>query len=227
MSLWRAKHRSRSPWSAFRLLKTSWAQQPAESWWFMATSLDAIIMLSGLCGVFMIVGSMVLLYRGVISLNRVSKQSAVDVEFKNLIKVTTHYPSLGLFVIGLIFIIGAMWMAKSNQTPLRITGSIRAADVSSVTIRVTSAPQSISASTDGRVEGAITPIVFPLRFEITAVGYDPPTQTRLIPAQDVKFGTVSLGNIEFRNLVTLGVKRGVIQPVSGPLPDLSQSGAFR
>lgn len=192
------------------------------------TTFDVLVMLSGLCGVFMIVGAMVLLYRGIISLNRVSKQSALDVELKNMIKVTTHFPSLGLFIIGLVFIVSALMIAKSDSTPLRIKGNLKAADLSSITIRVSPAQTwSIPASTSGTIEGTIIPVMYPLRIEVTAPGYDPSTQTMIVPAQNVKFGTISLGDIEFKNQVTKGVKAGGIQPSSDALPGLSQAGAFR
>ena len=43
---------------------------------------DIVVILGALCGLLMVIGGMVLLYKGVITLNQASKQEAASLEFK-------------------------------------------------------------------------------------------------------------------------------------------------
>jgi hypothetical protein len=70
---------------------------------------DLIIILSGVCGVAMIFGSLVLLYKGTLTL-AIASDGAADLEIKKLIHFKTRYPALFLFFIGLCFLLSAAYL---------------------------------------------------------------------------------------------------------------------
>jgi len=193
------------------------------------TAFDVVIILGGVCGLLMVVGGMILLYKGAISLNKASKKDAVSLEFKKMIKVTTQYPALGLFIIGLAFIISAAMFSKpTGVSPLKIQGHVNVPDPSSVTIFVSAGRWSLEPFTDGTIKGLIHPSLGLLKVEITAPGYIPPTITKSIGTEDIKFGVVSLGEIAFGNRI---VEKPLINPdnIKTPtehLPPLTEGGKF-
>jgi hypothetical protein len=48
---------------------------------------------------------------------------AADLEFKRLFRLTTHYPALGLFVIGLAFIVTSVAVSREDNR-ITMTGSL-------------------------------------------------------------------------------------------------------
>jgi len=75
-----------------------------------------------LCGLLMVIGGMFLLYTGAISLKETSKEEAVSLEFKRLFHLTTHYPALGLFVIGLAFIVTSVVLSRPRDNRITMSG---------------------------------------------------------------------------------------------------------
>ena len=63
---------------------------------------DLVLLTGPICGILMVLGGIILLYKGAISLNVASEEGAFTVEFKNELRITTQYPALGIFVIGLL-----------------------------------------------------------------------------------------------------------------------------
>ena len=51
------------------------------------TTFDIAIFLAGTCGICMVIGGMILLYKGVISLNSVSQSEALSLEFQKAVKI--------------------------------------------------------------------------------------------------------------------------------------------
>ena len=57
---------------------------------------DIVILIGAICGPIMVVGSMILLYTGAISLKAASNSDdALKIEFIKELKLTTRYPELG------------------------------------------------------------------------------------------------------------------------------------
>jgi hypothetical protein len=83
----------------------------------MNSTFDAVIVITVVCGLLMVVGGMVLLYKGTITLKDSNPDEAIQVEFKHMINVTTRYPALALFVIGLVFTVVALYFAQSEGLP--------------------------------------------------------------------------------------------------------------
>lgn len=77
-----------------------------------------------ICGLLMVIGGMILLYTGAISLNKTSKEEAASVEFNRLFRLTTHYPALGLFVIGLAFIGTSVFLSRPPDNRVVMNGAL-------------------------------------------------------------------------------------------------------
>ena len=90
------------------------------------TPLAASILGGILCGIAMVVGGIALLYKGAIRLEAASKDPALTVDlFNKQFSLATRFPALGLFVIGLLFIIVAMYAAKVPDVPsIPISGEV-------------------------------------------------------------------------------------------------------
>src|SRR5215831_15103053 len=79
-----------------------------------------------ICGLLMVIGGMILLYTGAVSLNKTSKEEAASLEFKRLFRLTTHYPALGLFIIGLAFIVTSVILSRPPDNRITMTGLLTA-----------------------------------------------------------------------------------------------------
>jgi hypothetical protein len=97
-------------------------------------SFDSLLMMCGVAGVVMVVGSILLLYRGVIKLGEKSAGTALEAEFKDQLKINIRNPALGLFAIGFFFFVLALYFAKHEEGgPLVVTAHIKIGDVSGIT----------------------------------------------------------------------------------------------
>ena len=96
------------------------------------TSFDFAIVIGAICGVIMVLGAIYLLKLGIINLKDISQQAhseqanakskpsekakspdALTIAY-NDIKISTQYPALALFVIGLAFVLGSAYLATPN-----------------------------------------------------------------------------------------------------------------
>jgi hypothetical protein len=79
------------------------------------TTYDFAILGGTVCGIVMVVGGILLLYKGSIKLEVASKDPALSVEvFEKQFRLTTHAPALGLFAIGLLFVGLAIYFARET-----------------------------------------------------------------------------------------------------------------
>jgi|GEM_PF-1670263 hypothetical protein len=192
------------------------------------TTFDVVAMLGGICGLLMVVGGMLLLYKGVITLSQASKEEAVSLEFKNTLKVSTHYPAIGLFVVGLAFIITAIWFSRSTAYQFKIVGHVKGLESGNPVQVLVEMPASWNgeAYDDGQIIASVTPKMDILVVRVIAPGY----QERKIPIEtkNSRLGELSLGDI------TLGTKliqrpqvdSSNILVVSDSLPPISAQSAF-
>jgi hypothetical protein len=100
----------------------------------------------------MVCGAIWLLKTGVIKLSAAVKGGGLTVELANKVKISTTYPALGLFVIGLLFIALGLWFSQ-GLPPLNIVGKINGVDDPSsvVTVSVQLA-DSFTPDSDGRLD---------------------------------------------------------------------------
>src|SRR6266498_5230438 len=115
---------SRRRWIRSRLDRCS-DTEPQEPGGTMAT-LTASIFGGILCGIIMVLGGILLLYKGAIQLESASKDPALTVDvFNKQFSLSTRVPALGLFVIGLLFVGSSMWVAMKTDVPrISVTGEL-------------------------------------------------------------------------------------------------------
>jgi hypothetical protein len=95
----------------------------------------------------------------------------VKVEFTKVLNVTTKYPALGLFVIGLTFTTIALWFAKNEQAALlEITGNI-ADKPSDATVSVGTDFVSRALGSDGSIDEPFRPEIQRIIVQIHAPGW--------------------------------------------------------
>ena len=145
----------------------------------MATD-DIVVILGAVCGVFMVVGGMLLFYKGIVTLQQVSdKPDAVTVEFKNVLKIQSRYPAYGFFVFGLAFIsLAAMYSRPDQYPPITVSGQIEdAVDPNATMISVTVPLVEDYLDTNGKFKRKFRADFSMVRVRIQAPGNDPATQT--------------------------------------------------
>ena len=190
------------------------------------TTFDIVIFLGGICGICMVVGGMVLLYKGVISLNSAGQAEALNLEFKKLIRISTHYPALGLFVIGLAFILMSTELAKPTQNHYMITGKISPAsgieDPNSLSVMV-GAPSIWwgKAYANDQIMASVNPTIDVLEVTISAPGYT--GTTTAIQTKASKLGNLSIGEIKLTKVVDKPpFDPANIAPIEKPLTSLTR-----
>jgi len=190
------------------------------------TTFDYAIVGSIACGLIMVCGGILLLYKGAISLEVASKDEALTLDiFENQFKLTTRIPALGLFVIGLIFIGISIYFTKDTAaTPIKVTGKTHNIN-EEVTVKVRSLW--VVPIQSGQVFHVLRPNLDVLWVEISAPGYEP----LKIPfaknrtGEGINFGDVTLKQIvekiEAKSENIMALPNGVVSP---PLSNAGQFG---
>jgi len=184
---------------------------------------DIVIIIGGFCGLCMVIGGFVLLYKGIITLKEASPEEALSVEFRNEVRITTHYPALGLFIIGLVFIIAAGMLSRATKNEFVIDGQLTGVENPS-SIKVEVIP---NGSWDGRVyvggEMRAEPTLKILDVRISQAGYEELD----IPVDIAKnyFGTITIGRVAMHRKVSMPNPGLIVEP-SVPLPGPSSSGSY-
>ena len=132
--------------------------------------LTASILGGIVCGIAMVVGGILLLYKGAIELESASKDPALTVDlFKKQFSLSTRVPALGLFVIGLLFVGASMWVAMKTDVPrISVTGELAGLDEPA---QVTAYKEWPVASSQSEVNDVLRPSFDVLWVRITAPGY--------------------------------------------------------
>jgi hypothetical protein len=173
---------------------------------------EIIVILCAVCGVIMVGGGIYLLYKGIIKLAAAPKEKALSIEFKKDFRVTTQYPALGIFIIGLAFLAIALFVSKPPvPAPIEFTGTVENID-SPLTIFVKPEKWSIGVGTDGIVNGVVTPNLNILWIEAKAPGYKPIKKS--VRKQEIKNGIANLGVLSSEQVVAK------VQPVASNIIDL-------
>lgn len=160
---------------------------------------DWVVLIGAICGLCMVVGSLLLLWKGAVNLQRASAEEAITVEFKNLIRVSSHYPALGLFIIGLTFIVVSMYFSQPDDVrSITMDGSLVTADGSppqGVTIFVTPSPWRLQVQSDGKITGLIHLDTDLLFIKVVAPGYSDQDYNTYVNLKKIKGNTAFLGKI--------------------------------
>ena len=197
----------------------------------MPSTFEIVILLCGVTGVVMVVGSMLLLYHGVIKLRERVSGTEIEAEFRNQLKINVRNPALALFLIGFLFFGLALYFAQPGEiAPIKLTGHVEGADVDSITIRIKVAEFPVRVSSDGEITDTLRASLHEkLSVEILAPGHKPARWTNVIKPEDALRGVIIIQPPNF----TQTVKRPPPNPErirtpepEAPLPGLSAPPSF-
>ena len=155
---------------------------------------DFIVIIGALCGLLMVLGGLLLFYKGVLTLQQVSKKGdAVSFEFQRVLKIQSRYPALAFFVFGLAFILLALYYARPSPEPtITLLGSIEnVADPQAATIQVSLSLWNQSVNDDGKLQKDVQPNFKQVHLVIDSPGNIPSTVTRDVPTVPDAHGLVA------------------------------------
>jgi len=164
----------------------------------------------------MVAGSIWLLKTGVIKLSEAAKGGDLTVTVADKIKVSTTYPALALFIIGLLFLGTAMWFSKPIAgLPLNIVGTIDIDDPSLVTVSVEPDISAVSKPDSyGRLDKFVRLDVHRLNVIINAAGYKPQPFTTTLKMEDAKGHRLAFDKtVKFEKLNVPKPAAGNVEPV--------------
>lgn len=175
---------------------------------------NVILFIGAICGLAMVIGSMLLLWKGNITLHEASSRDAgLSIELVKEIKVTTRNPALGLFLIGLVFFVSSALIAQEGAIEkFELSGAIESLDeLVGVEVHLIAGPWKRDVlDSRGIVSEIYHPNVKKLRVKVVAPGYEFSGIGREI---EVKSGKASLGKI---NIGRRSVEEIDTQPNSKP-----------
>ena len=144
----------------------------------------------------MVVGGMVLLYKGTITLKDSNPDEAIRVEFKHMINVTTRYPALALFVIGLVFTVVALYFAQSEGLPpFTIDGTLQAEDPADATVIISFPVYNGTPDSNGTIKRTVHPVFDNITYEVSVPGYSSPIRGSML-IKDVRDGVLSMKDLK-------------------------------
>jgi len=134
---------------------------------------DIVVLLAALCGVVMVTGGLYLLAKGAITLASTPKSDALTVEWRKQFRITTQIPGIGFFLVGGIFLGGALAASKPPEVaPIELQGAVEGV-ATPVTVFVRPPQWTLVTTSDGEFHGRIYPDIAILFLEATAPGYLP------------------------------------------------------
>jgi len=171
-----------------------------------------ILLIGALSGFTMVVGGILLLYKGAISLTT-SGGNSLSVEFRRELRISTQYPALAFFLIGLMFMALSMWMGRDIRSKVIIDGT--AVDVDQpVTVSVSSAQSwSSEVGSGGSFAQSIDPEMEAVVVAISAPGYEPQKVTAKLG--NLMNGHIDIGSIQMKQQLKVDQ---VDQSQIAPLP---------
>jgi len=133
----------------------------------------AVILITAICGVIIVAGGIALLWKGAITLAATSPSDALTIEWQKRFKLSTQVPGIAFFVIGLCFVITALYAADPPKgTPVDLQGEVDGVDAP-VTVILRSEPTLSRAYQGGKIKFKFYPDMSILTLEASAPGYEP------------------------------------------------------
>ncbi|MEH6597187.1 MAG: hypothetical protein V7736_16755 [Colwellia polaris] len=134
---------------------------------------DIAIFCAAIAGLIMVIGGIILIYKGALVLASTDPSSALTIEWKKEFRLNTQAPGIAFFIIGLLFTLTSIFASKPTEIePINIIGKV--AEISEpITIAARSSKWILVGGSDGVVKGKIRPYVEAITLEISAPGYKP------------------------------------------------------
>ncbi|HEY7066314.1 MAG TPA: hypothetical protein VII06_32880 [Chloroflexota bacterium] len=120
------------------------------------TAFDVAILMGALCGFSMVAGSLVLLARQTITLthrrDNGGRGPGISVNFQGLkdFSLNTDYPAVALFVIGLLFVVCAIWASRPEQIGVQFRAQLDGDDPWDASVYVAIPLTKVETESDGR-----------------------------------------------------------------------------
>ena len=77
---------------------------------------DYAVILAALAGLIMVIGGIVLIYKGALVLASTDSGTALSIEWKQDFRLNTQAPGIAFFLLGLIFSSISIYASKPNGT---------------------------------------------------------------------------------------------------------------
>jgi hypothetical protein len=173
------------------------------------------LVLAGL-GTYMVRKSFDLLQRGVITLQQVSPDDAITVEFKRILKFQTRYPAFGFFFIALVCLGMAVWVlpiAPKKPNSIKVTAKLQPHPTGIVTAYfedTNSQTSQIDTSPGGNIFAEVEPKFVGVRIRIPTPGYEPGEITASLSADKAKGDVLDFG------VLSPGIAKAVEKPILDP-----------
>jgi len=123
------------------------------------STIDILLITTSAAGVILVLGSLLLLWRGAITLNQATANNQLDLELWNKVKVGTRNPALALFVLGFAALLGSAATAVvsterlSDNLRYQIDGTVTAEgnhSLRDVKLQLVFSPKEFSVGPHGR-----------------------------------------------------------------------------
>lgn len=164
----------------------------------MAT-FDFLLLTGSLCGIMMVLGGILLLYKGAISLNNASNEEAFTVEFKKELRISTQYPALGIFVIGLLFVAFSAWQGKPQVQKVVLKANVPGV-LEPVAIKLEAGSWISKFTYQGNIQETFYPNMDSFHVILSAPGYEEHKKT--VQVTSLSNGFIDLGDVQMRQEVS-------------------------
>lgn len=137
---------------------------------------DIAILFSAIAGFCMVIGGMLLIWKGAIVLAGTDSSTALSIEWKKDFKLSTQAPGIAFFILGLSFSSIAIYfsipIAPKPTDPIYISGTF---DNVNEIVTITAVPSGweVTSGSNGVVEGKFIPDTEILNLKFSAPGYQP------------------------------------------------------
>jgi hypothetical protein len=161
----------------------------------IVTTVDVLAVIGALCALLMVVGSLYLFNRGILTLRETNPEEAIKVEFQKILSIQSRNPAIALFVVGVIFLGVSFWFYEANPVrPVIVKGTVTGDNLEGAFVGF-SCQFSVLPTSGGEVKQEIVPDMKVLTVELVA----PQHKSASIPVdfdknkQEISFGVLNEG----------------------------------
>ena len=157
------------------------------------TVLPIVELLTATCGIIVVAGGIYLLAKGAITLAATAPADALTIEWRKNFRVNTQVPGIAFFVIGLCFVVAALYSATPRPgEAIDLSGEVAGVD-GPVTVIIRSNPLNLPVFGHGAIRSHFYPDFSVLTLEASAPGYEPmPVPVEISHGTLVNVGTIQL-----------------------------------
>lgn len=183
---------------------------------------DIAILSSAIAGFCMVIGGMLLIYKGAIVLAGTDETTALSIEWKKDFRLSTQAPGIAFFIIGLMFSSLAIYASKQDGVaPIFLEGTFDGVD-ELVTVTVIPSNWAVVSGSNGVLDAKFIPDTERVLLRISAPGYKEELLAQSLSAAKnrlIKFDKP----IKLTRLISTPIparKENIIE-VNSPLPTIS------